>query len=468
MATVMSVWLDNLYERAVGRGLIPFYETRLRGRNTFRYRAEFEANQWLWPDQIAALQWERLQALLRHAYATAPYYRELFDREGLRPEDIRDPEAFRRLPMLEKAHLRNDGHRMVSSAFPLSSLTRSASGGSTGDPAQYYYNRDSYERRMAAAMRGDKWAGWRLGAPELYVWGTQLLPRHPLLKLKGRLHHAALRRTDLNSFDVNAENARRAVARMNRVHPVVVGYANSIYEFARLIQELDLRVVPPRSVILTAEKVYPHQKELIRKVLGAPVFDRYGCREVMMIGAECDRHDGMHVTADNLYVEIVRDGRPCEPGEVGEVLLTDLHNYGMPLIRYRVGDLSAWKGEDCPCGRGLPLLKGVEGRSLDTITTPGGKIISGIFFPQLLKDFPAVRTFEVVQEERELIRVRVALQGRLEPEAREFWETTASRTIGPDVRIEWEIGDDVEIERRAKFRPVQSRVPMDFQVGAGR
>ncbi|MGC4047007.1 MAG: hypothetical protein QM758_24695 [Armatimonas sp.] len=117
----------------------------------------------------------------------------------------------------------------------------------------------------------------------------------------------------------------------------------------------------------------------------------------MMIAAECDQHNGLHITSDNIYVEIVRpDGTPCAPGEPGQIVLTDLHNYGMPFLRYKVGDTGSFKEGLCSCGRGLPLLNVVDGRVLDVIRTPSGKIVSGAFFPHFLKDFPEIHLYQIV------------------------------------------------------------------------
>jgi phenylacetate-CoA ligase len=191
-------------------------------------------------------------------------------------------------------------------------------------------------------------------------------------------------------------------------------------------------------------------------VFQAPVFDRYGCREVMMIAAECDRHRGLHVTADNLYVEVVQGGRVCEPGERGEILLTDLHNYGMPMIRYKVGDVGSWAEHTCACGRGLPLLNVVEGRTLDLIRTPSGRVISGEFFPHLLKDFASIRRYQIIQEREDTLRVRLAVDQALPEADHRLLQETITRTLGPEMRLDWEIGPDLALETGSKFRPVLS------------
>jgi phenylacetate-CoA ligase len=452
----------DAYANLVGGKLLPFYEGRLRGRHTYDYRAEFEQNQWLTPQKLQDLQWRRLQALLDHAYRTVPHYFDAFIRAGLRPQDLKRPADLERLPILDRAVIRERPHRLMSASFKPEQLIQSATGGSTGELMRFRYDRESFDRRAAAAMRGDSWAGWGLCLPEFYIWGIPLMPQSRLKRLKVQVHHGLLRRTIVSSFDLTPEKVTTAARFYRRQKPrVVVGYANALYEFARCVKAAGIALPPPNGVISSAEKLYPYQRALVEEVFGAPVFDRYGCREVMLIGAECREHCGLHVTADNLYVEIVNKGTACEPGEPGEILLTDLHNYGMPLIRYRVGDIGAWKGKDCPCGRGLPLLKVVEGRVLDVITTPSGRAIAGEFFPHLFKDFAAIRRYQVVQETRERVRVRAALSAPLEQGQRALLERKVAEMLGPELRVDWEMGQDVVVESTGKFRPVRSMVTAD-------
>lgn len=460
----MKTLIDASFECVVGRAVWPFYETVLRGRKTWRYQKEFEANQWRSREEIAALQWDRLQTVLKHAYNTTDYYRSLFDAAGITPADIRTPEDFAQLPILDKATVRDNRDRMVSSAFDRTRLIKSATGGSTGEPMRFCYDRNSYERRVAAAMRGDAWAGWRHCAPEFYIWGVPLLPQKGMARIKRLADHSARRRYVANTFDLSPEHIHRIAARYNQVRPrVVVGYANALYEFARYARHAGIRLHPPHGVISSAEKLFDYQRAAMEEVFGAPVFDRYGCREVMLIAAECERHAGLHVTVDNLYVEILRNGRLCGPDETGEILLTDLHNYGMPLIRYRVGDAGSWKRDSCACGRSLPLLNVVEGRTLDLITTPSGRMVPGEFFPHLLKDFPAIRRYQIVQERRDLVRLRLELQLPLPETQRIQLESIIVGALGHDVRLQWEMGDKIGIPEGSKFRPVLSHVPIEFE-----
>ena len=459
----MGVSTRECYEAIVGRGLWPLYEGTLRRRDTFKYKVEFEKNQWLSGEELRELQWQRLGKLLEHAFNTSPFYRESFDSAGLKPKDIQSPSDFIKLPIVEKATVRQNKERMVSSRFHAKDLVKSATGGSSGEPMALYYDWNSYQRRMAAAMRGDSWAGWRFCGGEYYIWGVSLLPQSGFKRVKVQAFHAGLRRYVVNSFDLGADKIAGFVRDFNKMRPrVVVGYTNAVYQFALHAKAAGLKMIPPKGVITSAEKLYPYQREAIEEAFGAKVFDRYGCREVMMIGAECDYQNGLHATVDNLYIEIVKNGVPCEPGELGEVLLTDLHNYGMPLIRYKVGDVASWKGKDCPCGRGLPLLNVVEGRVFGLLTTPGGRIVSGALFPHLFKDFPAIETFKVIQEEKSFVRIRLKTRGEFPAAQYDLLRSTVENTLGDDVRIEWTIGPDVEIEKERKFNPVISKVPVDM------
>src|SRR5262249_8028755 len=134
----------------------------------------------------------------------------------------------------------------------------------------------------------------------------------------------------------------------------------------------------PRGIITSAMVLHNWQRRVIEEVFACRVTNRYGCEEVSLIACECERHEGLHVNADNLLVEVLRDGRPAAPGEPGSVVVTDLSNRAMPLLRYQVGDVAVATDRLCPCGRGLPLLERIEGREADYVVTPSGRLISGI------------------------------------------------------------------------------------------
>src|SRR5205823_5583104 len=196
---------------------------------------------------------------------------------------------------------------------------------------------------------------------ELYLWSVPL-GEHPWWRRgKERAYNRLYRKVVLNTFELSEARVPSYLKCLNRYRPdTIIAYTHSLYVFARALDERRLSPYRPKSIIVGAEKLHPFERELIEKVFQAPVFETYGCREVMLIGGECDRHEGLHLTAENLLVEILDDdARPTPEGEEGNVVITDLHNYGMPFVRYLNGDRAVAGWGACSCGRGLPLLRKV-------------------------------------------------------------------------------------------------------------
>ena len=210
-----------------------------------------------------------------------------------------------------------------------------------------------------------------------------------------------------------------------------------------------------------AEKLYEFQRSVIERVFGAPVFETYGSREFMLIGAECTEHRGLHITAEHLLVEVLSDdGTPTRAGEEGNVVITDLYNYGMPFVRYANGDRAIAGFEECACGRGLPVLRKVVGRRLDMLRGVDGRILPGEFFPHLVKDFPAVRRFQVVQEESARVRFAMVEDGMsLADRAR--LERLVRGALGPGMRVDFEPMDHIPLTAAGKLSVVINRVPQE-------
>src|SRR5690606_35285097 len=200
---------------------------------------------------------------------------------------------------------------------------------------------------------------------------------------KDALYYRIYRRQVANCFHLSEQNARQYVDQLNRYRPdAIVAYTNPLYALAQAVDRHGWKVFQPRSIVVGAEKIYDFQRELIERVFQAPVFETYGSREFMLIAAECDRHDGMQLTAENLLVEVLDEQLRATPADdEGYIVSTDLTNFGMPFIRYRNGDRAIAGWGTGTCGRGLPLLKKVVGRRLDMLETPDGRQVPGEFFP---------------------------------------------------------------------------------------
>lgn len=438
--------------------LLPAYESGFKRRNTLRYWRSLESSQWLPTAAIAAIQLQSLKRLLMHAQENSPYYAERWAEAGLDAASVRSLDDFVRWPTIDRetitanrAAMRARGARLLSKS----------TGGSTGEPLAFDLDPNSEERRTAAWHRGYGWAGGAPGTRQFHLWGIPPRRCSDSVAIKVTLYNWLYRRHILSCFELGSAQVREHLRQYNSCHPeILVGYTSALCEFAELIMEQGLVARPPRAVIAGAEKLFTWQRERIEACFGAPVFETYGSREFMLIGAECDRHEGLHVTAEHLLVEVLDDdGAPTPVGEEGNVVITDLYNYGMPFIRYFNGDRALAGWEACSCGRGLPLLKKVVGRRLDVLRTPDGRRVPGEFFPHLLRLFDCVRRFQVIQQEPNRVELRLVLRKPCDSATSANLCHQVGEMLGPQVRLELSVVDEIPLTASGKHQVVINRIP---------
>jgi phenylacetate-CoA ligase len=441
--------------RLISRYLLYGFERFIKGRSTFAYLTGLQKTQWSSPDELSAMQTAALRRLLAHATAHCPYYRDRWRPRGLDPESIQSPADLEKWPRTDRADVRQFRTQMRAD-IPGLKLIAKSTGGSTGEPVQFDLDNDSNDRRSAAALRGYGWAGIHPGDRQLHLWGVPIVKQSRARRWKESLYHALYRRKMLSTFGLSESRFDEYLTAYNSCRPdSIVAYTSSLYEFARMIHRRGLTPFRPKSIVVGAEKLHPFQRELIEAVFHAPVFETYGSREVMLIGAECDRHRGLHLTAEHLIAEVLDDdGRPVAAGVEGDIHVTDLYNYGMPFVRYKTGDRAVGGLTQCPCGRGLPLLSGVAGRSMDTLTTPDGRRVSGALFPHLMKDFASVVRFQVVQDRLDHVQLRVVAGPGFSDVERDKIRELIGEELGPAVNFELLTVDDIPLTGAGKLRVV--------------
>lgn len=440
------------------RGLIRLYEGGWHRRPVFRYWRQLQASQWWDAERLAQLQLERLHGLLLHAQTTSPWYAESWRVGGLDARELGSLADLARWPIVDRDTIRVHRQAMRSAA-PGVKLIQKATGGSSGVPLQFDLDVDSNERRMAAWHRGYGWAGAAPGTKQWYLWGVPPASTADWKKRKVKLYDALYRRTTDSCFDLSEANVDRFVDSLARTRPdAIVAYTNAIYTFARMLEARGTTPYRPGSIVVGAEKLHDYQRETIERVFGAPVFETYGSREFMLLGGECDRHTGLHLTQEHHVVELVDDaGRPVAPGVEGNVVITDLTNFGMPFIRYANGDRAVMAEGECACGRGLRRLARVTGRRLDVLTTPDGRSLPGEFFPHILKEIRAVRQFQVVQERADAVTVRVVAPDWV-PDNEHWLRREVAAVAGPALRLDLERVDAIPLTAAGKLQVVVNRL----------
>ena len=453
----------DMHQLLIERILNPLDLWRIGEGATSRYIGEFEKTQFWSGEQIRDLQLSLLKKLIAHAYDNCPYYTEEFDKVGFYPDDLTCLEDLQRLPVVEKSDIQLRRDDMVSKVASKDDLIANKTGGSTGSPLSFFVSRDRKCSREAAARRHNRWAGWNVGDKVALIWGAT--PDLPHDTLKARLRNLLLDRTLIfDTSRVTDEKVRNFHTEFEQFRPkVILAYAQSLVLITRHMLSAGLVLNhSPHSIVTSAEMLSDADRELVEGFFRCKVFNRYGCREVSVVASECDRHDGMHIMAEGLYVEILKGNEPASPGEVGSVVVTDLRNMGMPLIRYRNGDMSSINYEPCACGRSLPRLNALEGRITDFLVADDGSLVSGCFLSiYLLADRPSLGQVQVVQSKRNQVCIYLTGIGQPEAEIAEdiaFLEAAVARHLGSGTKFEYKIVETISNSASGKYTFCKSKV----------
>jgi phenylacetate-CoA ligase len=363
------------------------------------------------------------------------------------PEDIRCVEDLVKLPVLTKADIRNNYWNLVSQGVPRKDLVPYVSGG-TGDQIWFYVTREQQSWEHAAEMRAYSWAGYNFGDKCVIFWGSPIdLAKYQsfVKRFTSFLERVAV----LNSYILPVDVLEKYAMFMRRFKPEVVrGYASSIYMVAKYMLKNGINDVHPRTVITSAESLLDIYRKTIEKAFGCEVFDYYGSREVGAIAAECEEHCGYHITAENVVMEFVKDEEHVSAGESGEILITNLRNFGMPFIRYAIGDVGKPSDEVCACGRGLPLMKSIEGRvsqfmaiydkSLNRVipvSTAGPGLFGGILM------YIPIENYRIIQENIDKVVIKAVKRKGYSQKHTDLMVKHIRKFLGDNVTVEVEFVD---------------------------
>jgi phenylacetate-CoA ligase len=428
----------------------------------------FRRHEWDTPEQVATIQQARLLALLAHAGTHVPYYRQVFRNAGLGdggPGCVL--ESFQKLPLLDKATVRNSFTALQSDDIGRRHCIENWSGGTTGEPLAFMQQPDEVRVTGGAVLRWFYgWHGIRPGDREVRLWGSDRDLFRGKPPLKSSFSEAAKGLKLLNTFRMNAGRIPELVAELNEHRPALVrGYSSSLFEIAQYALSNGLLIVPPRVVISSAGTLYPAMRERIEAAFGCPVYNHYGTREMHNVAMECHARTGLHVSAFTHLVEVVDEqGNPCPRGTEGELVITSLLNYAMPLIRYRIGDRGALSESPCRCGRGLPVLSHIGGRTVEAFRTRSGSIVLGEFFIYLFEVIMKGGAFakvQVVQRDYDLVEVRaVLLPGQeLSEGVKEEVRYRTKVAMGEDCRVKFTVMEDIPVSASGKYSYTLCQIP---------
>lgn len=453
--------------------------SKLPGQGVAKTLRELQRDQWLSAEELRIRNRIRLQSLLKHTAENVPFYRNLYQRFGLASDELRSVTDLSALPVLNKSHYRNDPQSFYAANIPSHRRLERSTSGSTGEPFSFCLDRNAQPVIFASHFFYDSWhdlqpfdrlmrivAPAAAQAPLPSDATTAVILRQAITSRLQNLYENWSQQKIL-LWEVNSEGAETVWRRIEAFRPkFVMGYTSSLAAIADELLRRDLRLSHPvRGIIAIAETLTPNRRRLIEEYFAAPIINRYGLREFGSWSAQSCREspNQFHINTELVVAEILRpDGTPCVAGETGRVVLTDLHNYARPFIRYDTGDRAMVSSENCSCGRGFPLLGYVEGRSIECLRTPSGGEISPAILGHFLFVYhghlEAVRHYQLVQESANRVSLLIVPGERWEEQTRASIRSDLQQLIGDDIEVDVQTVLEISPEKSGK-RPIIKQAP---------
>ena len=446
----------SLYTLFVASIFFPIHES-LKGHETVRVRRDMEKAQWMKPEQIESLQVENLRKFLSSVERHVTCYRELFAKSGFSVSDINCLEDLQKLPLTDKSFIRANLEQLK--ADNAVGLSRFNTGGSSGEPLIFYIGKERVSHDVAAKWRATRWWDVDIGDPEVVVWGSPIeLGTQDRVR---QFRDGVLRTRLLPAFEMSKDKLDSFIRKISSVRPkMLFGYPSALAHIASHAerQGISMDDLGIKVAFVTSERLYDHQREKIQTVFGCPVANGYGGRDAGFIAHQC-AVGGMHITAEDIIVEIVdKEGNVLPKGESGEIIVTHLATQDFPFIRYRTGDIGALSTGLCSCGRGLPLLKEIQGRSTDFVIAHDGTVLHGLALIYILRDIAGVKAFKIIQESIDHTRVQIVKEDGYQPDSELIIQAEFKKRLGENVVIHIEYKDEIKAEKSGKYRYVVTKV----------
>ena len=426
-----------------------------KGTTIQKNLAFLNKSQWWKSEQLEELQNKKLRVLIRHAYRNVPYYHRVFKENNIKPDDIKTKDDLVKLPFLTKDIIRKNLPDLLAKNILKSQFMECHSSGSTGEPLKYYLSKEAYSHGWAQTFRCWGWVGYELGDPYVKI---SLNPRKKLVeKIQDKLMNC----TYMYAFDITEETLENQLKRIkNSKAKIIRGYASSMYLLAKYLEDIKKPEIRMDAIMTTGDNLFPHYREAIESQFGCKVFDGYG-GESTPIAFECEKHEGYHLCNENVIIEFLRKNEQVSSGELGEIVFTSLDNFVMPFIRYNIRDIGVPSDELCSCGRGLSLIKSIEGRDTDIVVTPEGKFLVVHFFTILFEYIKGVDQFQVIQESIDNLKVKIVKNEKFTEQDSRCIVDEIKRYMGQDVAVDIDYVASIPLTRSGKRRFVISKVPVE-------
>ncbi|MFC1888526.1 phenylacetate--CoA ligase family protein [Thermodesulfobacteriota bacterium] len=392
----------------------------------------------------------------------------MFDTLGISYREIREQKDLEKLPLLSKEDLLENIDSLKADNIADYHATPNFTGGSTGEPVTVYQSQYARDMVAACVWRHWGWFGFRYGESKAVLRAPQDYSSTYMKSIQGRdknsikhpemFHDKKYNTLYLSPYDMSDEVLDQFIeALIKGKYKVIMGTPSSLYILASYLRDRKVNEIRPSAIQVSSETFYPFQRSLIEEQFDCMTYDWYGSGERVVKAGECSEHSGYHLCSEFGLLEVVNEGKRAAEGETGELIVTTLINYAMPLIRYRIGDMGALTSANCSCGRGLPLLKTLQGKIRDVVVTPDGKKIHGEFFKYVIEK-SWIQSGRCIQEKIDSLVIEIVPKNEIPGDELDRIERFLKDYIGERMNIGFKVVDAIEPTAAGKRHYVISKI----------
>lgn len=441
----------KFFDRLLGRIAYTTWDTKEGYVRLGEYKALKQQERWP-HSAIESLQTKKLNQLIKHAYTSSRWYKQVIDSIELDTTKNITLADLKKFPVTTKKDIRENTDLFISTAYDPQTLPKAKTGGSTGVSLNLFFDSNCQKLRNGAQIYADSFSGWQPGARIAAVWGNPPIEKTPKEKLRAFLLD---RMIYLDTMDLNSQSMGAFVKRWRQFQPdMIFGHSHSIYIFAKFLLAQNITDLRPQGIVATSMMLLEQERQTIEAAFATKVSNRYGCEEVGLIAVECEQHNGMHINSSHIILECLDENdHPVPYGTPGKLVITDLNNYGMPLIRYRVEDVGVLSERLCACGRTTPILERLEGRVADFLKKPDGGQVAGVsLVERTLTKIPGIEQMQLVQEKLHEIIINRVKGPEYTLATDSALLTEFSQVFGPDVTLVIQDVNKIPQEKSGKYR----------------
>ena len=409
----------------------------------------------------------KLNLLLNDAYKKVPYYSELFEEAGIvNNEKIKLSclSEIQKIPILVRDIVQKEEENLYSSDINVLKSYKNNTGGSTGEPMIFLQDSHYFTENMANYYLAMSWRGVTPYDSQFILWGANRDTFEGKKPIKAHINDFIQNRLMFNCYQMADSQMKDFIHKLNIHKPALIkSYAQAIYEVAIFAKKNNIKVKKQNAIHSAAGTLFDFMREEIEEVFQCKVFNYYGSREAGPIASECSAHEGLHIMMEHSLVEVVnKDGESCKVGEEGEILVTTLNNFSMPLIRYKIGDIGVLKEyAKCSCGCTYPKLEGIRGRSLEMIKTLSDKIVLPEYFVcQIGGDSLRnhIKKFQIIQKNLDHIVVKIVENTAVTNDHKDDIVDKIQAVMGKECKVTFEFVNDIPKTKTGKYQYVISEI----------